>query len=69
MPYLKLLGGFFSTILTILWILHIILYMLFDVRACPNLYTVLCVRGCAGCMGRVCVTGLMAQVVLAGIRD
>jgi len=29
-PYLKLLGGFFSSILTVLWILHIILYMLFD---------------------------------------
>ena len=35
MPYLKLLGGFFSSILTVLWILHIILYMLFDVRAQP----------------------------------
>jgi hypothetical protein len=34
-PYLKLLGGFFSSILTVLWILHIILYMLFDVRAQP----------------------------------
>ena len=28
-PYLKLIGGFFSAILTILWIIHIILYMLF----------------------------------------
>ncbi len=52
-PYLKLLGGFFSTILTILWILHIILYMLFDVRAASG--TLSCVASCvamASCVSR-----------------
>ncbi len=31
-PWFKLLGCFFSAILSALWILHIILYMLFTVR-------------------------------------
>ncbi len=31
-PWFKLVGCFFSVILTLLWFLHIILYMLFTVR-------------------------------------
>ena len=31
-PWFKLIGSFFGAILSVLWILHIILYMLFTVR-------------------------------------
>ena len=32
-PWFKLLGGLFSIVLSTLWVLHIILYMLFTVCA------------------------------------
>ena len=64
-PWLKLLGGFFSVALSILWLLHIILYMLFTVR--PYSRPSLCVA-CSACL-TVWLVMLFLVVCAPAVRD
>ncbi len=60
MPWLKLLGGFFSVALSALWILHIILYMLFTpyVTTFLNKFLIFFDSACGSAHGRACAVAV-----------